>query len=233
VTAFWAGWWCTVARASGGRDGPTTRRPAGSSPTCFLVVITFWASRLWTVARASGGRDGPTTRRPAGSRRGASMGRGRSGARAGAGESLRLTSKSLSAKRASCSKIPRIRACPRRPRRGTVARASGGRECPTTRRPGGSSPTCFLVVLTSWAGWLWTVARASGGRECPTTRRPHRLAPGGFYGEEGRIDETWARVCNLGNPVSPNGPAGIGSGMAVRRRPTRPRAEAPRHRRGG
>jgi hypothetical protein len=70
----------------------------------------------------------PTTRRPTGSRRGAFMGqwaerlpgfhrrRGRSGARAGAGESLRLTRESLSVKRASCSKIPRIRACPRRPR---------------------------------------------------------------------------------------------------------------------
>jgi transcription elongation GreA/GreB family factor len=49
-------------------------------------------------------RLGPVRRKP----------RSRSVARAEAGESLRLTSDSQSAKQASCSKIPRIRACHRR-----------------------------------------------------------------------------------------------------------------------
>ena len=62
--------------------------------------------------------------------------RGRSGARAEAGESLRLTDESLAANQASCSKIPRIRACLRRPRWGSKPGSPNGPPSPRLA-PGG------------------------------------------------------------------------------------------------
>jgi len=80
VIAVWEGWWWTVARASGDREGPTARRPGLSATECRVVVIAVWEGWWWTVARASGDREGPTAQRaavPPGSRRGAFIERNR------------------------------------------------------------------------------------------------------------------------------------------------------------
>ena len=142
-----------------------------------------------------------------GSRRGASMAGVGSEARAGAGESLRPISGSQSANRATCSKIPRRRACLRpapEPRNGPPARRTkfrrsfvgdrglglvGGERLAGFRGPGWpngppSRRSKFRRFLVGDRGLGVLVVNgwwASGGRDGPTARRPHRLAPGGFY----------------------------------------------------
>jgi len=82
--------------------------------------------------------------------------RGRSGARAEAGESLRLTDESLAANQASCSKIPRIRACLRRPRWGSKPGSPNGPQSPRLA-PGGF----YSLLAAGLVALLATAAAAS------------------------------------------------------------------------
>jgi hypothetical protein len=110
--------------------------------------------------------------RPAGSRRGASIGRGRSGARAEAGECLRLTKDFQLAKRAPCSKIPQIRACHRRPRWVSHTEYGFARGEPVPVEPALGNRSASRMAKLGFP-------RASGGQDARSERpaRRHGLAP--------------------------------------------------------